>query len=234
VLSKSPDHVPLFTGMPRSAVFRETEDARHPLDRLRTWSDHPPQENPIHSQPRACDSKMNPSGLDDMFRTDNFMMYGFKVALCNKQGRHPWGDCQYAHPTENARRRDPRVFSYSCVECPSYRCALETSCADCCTLAFACAPQSSTLSPLSWKQMAVHQFVSAQLLHSNAVAYTCGACTESNLQPQEQRLLHQGRPVRVLARRLRGPPAPRQLLHGRLQGRPAVPPQDLLLLPQQG
>ena len=51
------------------------------------------------------------------------MMYGFKVAMCTKQGRHPWGDCPYAHPTENARRRDPRAFSYSCVECPAYRCA---------------------------------------------------------------------------------------------------------------
>jgi hypothetical protein len=63
------------------------------------------------------------SGIDPMFRTDNFMMYGFKVAMCTRQGRHPWSECPYAHPTENARRRDPRLFSYSCVECPAYRCA---------------------------------------------------------------------------------------------------------------
>ena len=62
-----------------------------------------------------------PSIMSPQYRTDNFMMYGFKVALCSRPGRHRWDDCPFAHPTENARRRDPRVFSYSCHECPSYR-----------------------------------------------------------------------------------------------------------------
>lgn len=62
-----------------------------------------------------------PSINDPQYRTDNFMMYGFKIALCSRTGRHRWDDCPFAHPTENARRRDPRIFSYSCQECPSYR-----------------------------------------------------------------------------------------------------------------
>lgn len=62
-----------------------------------------------------------PSIMSPQYRTENFMMYGFKVALCSRPGRHRWDDCPFAHPTENARRRDPRVFSYSCHECPSYR-----------------------------------------------------------------------------------------------------------------
>lgn len=60
---------------------------------------------------------------DPKFRTDNFMMYGFKIAQCSRQGRHPWCSCPFAHPTENARRRDPRLYNYTCNECQSYRCA---------------------------------------------------------------------------------------------------------------
>lgn len=75
-----------------------------------------------YGDPRPQDLSPTRSGGDPMFRTDNFMMYGFKVAMCTRQGRHPWNDCPYAHPTENARRRDPRIYSYSCVECPAYRC----------------------------------------------------------------------------------------------------------------
>lgn len=113
---------------------------------------------PVSPQPT---STTTPASINSpQYRTANFMMYGFKVALCSRSGRHKWDEvrcvpllhrmgvhasssrscahctghaadawrlyylqCPFAHPTENARRRDPRIFSYSCQECPSYRCA---------------------------------------------------------------------------------------------------------------
>lgn len=35
--------------------------------------------------------------------------------------QHDWRACPFAHPTENARRRDPREFKYSSLVCPDYR-----------------------------------------------------------------------------------------------------------------
>jgi hypothetical protein len=35
--------------------------------------------------------------------------------------QHNWRACPFAHPTENARRRDPREFTYSSLVCPDYR-----------------------------------------------------------------------------------------------------------------
>lgn len=85
---------------------------------------------PVSPQPL---SSTTPASVNSpQYRTANFMMYGFKVALCSRPGRHQWDECPFAHPTENARRRDPRIFSYSCHECPSYRntgfCAKGDSC----------------------------------------------------------------------------------------------------------
>ena len=111
--------------MKKSVSFNnnDVESMCQALPRVRTRRPKaPPTCTPVDDQ-RTGRTPVN-TGIDPMFRTDNFMMYGFKVAMCPKQGRHPWCDCPYAHPTENARRRDPRVFSYSCVECPAYRCAL--------------------------------------------------------------------------------------------------------------
>lgn len=81
---------------------------------------------PAHAagSPRPSPRAEAAAHFPEQYRTDNFMMFGFKVAMCNRQGRHPWADCPFAHPTENARRRDPRLYSYNCVECPAYRCAL--------------------------------------------------------------------------------------------------------------
>jgi hypothetical protein len=90
-----------------------------------TLNQQNPEQQTIGAYGDARNPRKSPAKprIDPMHRTDNFMMYGFKVAMCTRQGRHPWSECPYAHPTENARRRDPRLFSYSCVECPAYRCA---------------------------------------------------------------------------------------------------------------
>ncbi|KAM0050849.1 putative transcription factor C3H family [Helianthus debilis subsp. tardiflorus] len=34
---------------------------------------------------------------------------------------HDWTECPFVHPGENARRRDPRKFHYSCVPCLDFR-----------------------------------------------------------------------------------------------------------------
>jgi hypothetical protein len=46
---------------------------------------------------------------------------GFKVLRCSKRYAHDWRACPFAHPTENARRRDPREHRYSSIACPDYK-----------------------------------------------------------------------------------------------------------------
>ena len=48
-------------------------------------------------------------------------MYSFKVKPCSRAYSHDWTECPFVHPGENARRRDPRRYSYSCVPCPEFR-----------------------------------------------------------------------------------------------------------------
>ncbi|CAI0443720.1 unnamed protein product [Linum tenue] len=48
-------------------------------------------------------------------------MYSFKVKPCSRAYSHDWTECPFVHPGENARRRDPRKYPYSCVPCPEFR-----------------------------------------------------------------------------------------------------------------
>ncbi|KAE8694849.1 2-oxoglutarate (2OG) and Fe(II)-dependent oxygenase superfamily protein [Hibiscus syriacus] len=45
----------------------------------------------------------------------------FKVKPCSRAYSHDWTECPFVHPGENARRRDPRKYPYSCVPCPEFR-----------------------------------------------------------------------------------------------------------------
>ncbi|KAG6488524.1 zinc finger CCCH domain-containing protein 33-like [Zingiber officinale] len=56
-----------------------------------------------------------------IYITDEFRMYAFKIKPCSRAYSHDWTECPFAHPGENARRRDPRKHSYSCVPCPEFR-----------------------------------------------------------------------------------------------------------------
>ncbi|CAL5203052.1 unnamed protein product [Lathyrus oleraceus] len=56
-----------------------------------------------------------------VFGTDEFRMYSFKVKTCSRGYSHDWTECPFVHPGENARRRDPRKYLYSCVPCPEFR-----------------------------------------------------------------------------------------------------------------
>jgi hypothetical protein len=107
-----------LAGMSSLKAFEDSVDWHPVLPRVRTSErDSGNDSDSAWHQ----DSSEFPRVDSPQYRTDNFMMYGFKVAMCSRQGRHKWDNCPFAHPTENARRRDPRLYSYSCHECPAYR-----------------------------------------------------------------------------------------------------------------
>jgi len=62
-----------------------------------------------------------PSVESSMYATDEFRMYSFKVLLCPRAYTHDWTECPFYHPYENAKRRDLRKFTYSCVPCPDFK-----------------------------------------------------------------------------------------------------------------
>ncbi|KDP43473.1 hypothetical protein JCGZ_16760 [Jatropha curcas] len=62
-----------------------------------------------------------PDIKNSIYATDEFRMYSFKVRPCSRAYSHDWTECPFVHPGENARRRDPRKFHYSCVPCPDFR-----------------------------------------------------------------------------------------------------------------
>ncbi|XVE59427.1 hypothetical protein DITRI_Ditri05aG0045700 [Diplodiscus trichospermus] len=62
-----------------------------------------------------------PDIKNGIYGTDEFRMYMFKVKPCSRAYSHDWTECPFVHPGENARRRDPRKYHYSCVPCPEFR-----------------------------------------------------------------------------------------------------------------
>ncbi|CAL5351964.1 hypothetical protein CsSME_00039508 [Camellia sinensis var. sinensis] len=62
-----------------------------------------------------------PDIKNTIYSTDEFRMFSFKVRPCSRAYSHDWTDCPFVHPGENARRRDPRKYHYSCVPCPDFR-----------------------------------------------------------------------------------------------------------------
>lgn len=62
-----------------------------------------------------------PDIRNSIYSTDEFRMYSFKVRPCSRAYSHDWTECPFVHPGENARRRDPRKYHYSCVPCPDFR-----------------------------------------------------------------------------------------------------------------
>ncbi|KAI3422887.1 uncharacterized protein J3R85_011623 [Psidium guajava] len=62
-----------------------------------------------------------PDSPVDLYTSDHFRMYEFKVRRCARGKSHDWTECPYAHPGEKARRRDPRRHGYSGAACPDYR-----------------------------------------------------------------------------------------------------------------
>ncbi|KAI5075624.1 hypothetical protein GOP47_0009700 [Adiantum capillus-veneris] len=71
---------------------------------------------------RECSVDQHLPDIKNTFYTsDEFRMYSFKIRPCSRAYSHDWTECPFAHPGENARRRDPRRYHYSCVPCPDFR-----------------------------------------------------------------------------------------------------------------
>lgn len=45
----------------------------------------------------------------------------FQVEPCMRQDVHEFDQCDFVHPGEKARRRDPRIYHYQAISCPDYR-----------------------------------------------------------------------------------------------------------------
>ncbi|KAM7262612.1 hypothetical protein ACFE04_000295 [Oxalis oulophora] len=79
---------------------------------------------PVSSVSEKKEYPVDPSLPDiknSIYTTDEFRMFSFKVRPCSRAYSHDWTECPFVHPGENARRRDPRKFHYSCVPCPDFR-----------------------------------------------------------------------------------------------------------------
>ncbi|XP_030463409.1 zinc finger CCCH domain-containing protein 54 [Syzygium oleosum] len=59
--------------------------------------------------------------LDEIYNSDEFRMYAYKVKRCPRTRSHDWTECPYAHRGEKAQRRDPRKVHYAAVACPAFR-----------------------------------------------------------------------------------------------------------------
>ncbi|GMJ01443.1 tandem zinc finger protein 7, OXIDATIVE STRESS 2 [Hibiscus trionum] len=79
---------------------------------------------PVNSATERKEYPVDPSLPDiknSIYTTDEFRMFSFKIRPCSRAYSHDWTECPFVHPGENARRRDPRKYHYSCVPCPDFR-----------------------------------------------------------------------------------------------------------------
>ncbi|XP_044978736.1 zinc finger CCCH domain-containing protein 33-like [Hordeum vulgare subsp. vulgare] len=101
----------------------------HPLNHQNQNQNSPTKKDSPPDSRRTTTKKDYSSASDSqtedinagVFATDDFRMYSFKVNPCSRAYTHDWTECPFAHPGENARRRDPRRVPYSCVPCPDFR-----------------------------------------------------------------------------------------------------------------
>ena len=78
----------------------------------------------VSSVPEKKEYPIDPSLPDlksSIYASDEFRMFSFKIRPCSRAYSHDWTECPFVHPGENARRRDPRKYHYSCVPCPEFR-----------------------------------------------------------------------------------------------------------------
>lgn len=79
----------------------------------------------LHCQ--DCDSPL--------YRSDEFRMFCFKVLPCSKRYCHDWTVCPFSHPGEKAKRRDPRVYTYTGIACTEMKKNLQCPRGDSCPYA---------------------------------------------------------------------------------------------------
>lgn len=107
-LSSSPEN-----GSPSSASDSSSSPMNLKLSDVSVSAANEKREYPI--DPSLPDIK------NSIYSTDEFRMFSFKIRPCSRAYSHDWTECPFVHPGENARRRDPRKFHYSCVPCPEFR-----------------------------------------------------------------------------------------------------------------
>ncbi|KAL3834835.1 hypothetical protein ACJIZ3_009571 [Penstemon smallii] len=91
---------------------------------------HAVKEGGIEKKEYPIDASL-PDINHGLYGSDEFRMYSFKVKPCSRAYSHDWTECPFVHPGENARRRDPRKYHYTCVPCPEFKkgtCAKGDSC----------------------------------------------------------------------------------------------------------
>lgn len=116
VTSSSNSSPTLSSSQENGSPYSPTETLSSPMAK---YSDAPatlpPEKKEYPIDPSLPDIK------NSIFSTDEFRMFSFKVRPCSRAYSHDWTECPFVHPGENARRRDPRKYHYSCVPCPDFR-----------------------------------------------------------------------------------------------------------------
>lgn len=111
------------TNLTSSPVSSPTaEDARSPSAAVMMMSKFPdlPRVATSEKKEYPVDPSL-PDIKNSIYASDEFRMYSFKIRPCSRAYSHDWTECPFVHPGENARRRDPRKYHYSCVPCPDFR-----------------------------------------------------------------------------------------------------------------
>ncbi|GAV64908.1 zf-CCCH domain-containing protein/Ank_2 domain-containing protein [Cephalotus follicularis] len=109
------------------STFKLPYDSRKKVIKLLLKGDNQQEEGTEIAMPQLREKKEYPIDIsmhdinNGVYSTDEFRMYSFKVKPCSRAYSHDWTECPFVHPGENARRRDPRKYPYSCVPCPEFR-----------------------------------------------------------------------------------------------------------------
>ncbi|KAI3788209.1 hypothetical protein L2E82_00947 [Cichorium intybus] len=126
--------VDMIVVSPKLPDMKKTLEELLGADGELTVLDSPENRSPVSEPDLVCSPKISfdskreypvdpslPDIKNSIYSTDEFRMYSFKVRPCSRAYSHDWTECPFVHPGENARRRDPRKFHYSCVPCPDFR-----------------------------------------------------------------------------------------------------------------
>eukprot|EP00798_Chlamydomonas_sp_ICE-L_P003961 gene3961-14041_t len=85
-----------------------------------------PDSHPYPASPASKAAKKGPhphiQTVDtELFASDDFRMYCYKIVLCSIRGPHEWTTCGFCHPGEKATRRCPQKYNYTAIACPDYK-----------------------------------------------------------------------------------------------------------------
>ncbi|KAK8489782.1 hypothetical protein V6N13_096424 [Hibiscus sabdariffa] len=74
------------------------------------------------AQARAqAEAKYNEAIDREIYGSDEFRMYGYKIKHCPGMYSYDWTNFPYTHHDEKAERRDPRKYPYIPIICPDFR-----------------------------------------------------------------------------------------------------------------